>query len=332
MPSLTRIRRPRVRGAVVFAACVLIVLTLGPAVVSRFMSNVGLLALTRTLVQYGVFGEARREDANLIEAERWLNAATGLDAGNWRAWRGFGFALQAQGRADEAVSAWQTAGGMGEEFARRGEPAYHSQSDAEALMWYERSLRVEPNCPAQYGLGELYRKQGNLKEALQWFRACVELDPLYIQAHLSQCNTLIGLGEYHQALSLYRMAEVSVQRDAFMLACAGVSHWELGEYGEAANVLERAIRQRPLEASFHQWLSLTYARQGRYSEAVTESLVAIDLNSERPDYWRHLGNIYLAMNQSDAAANAFGRALELDPNDQEAHKSLDLLRKRIQQP
>jgi tetratricopeptide (TPR) repeat protein len=300
--------------------------------IGEFAGNVGLLILARSLSSADPLEpEAAGPDMTGREhARRWLQVATQIDTGNAGAWRGLGFALIAQGHDSAAIAAWQTAGDMAQEFIARGQ-ALMQQDPQSALTWYEWASRIDPgSCPAKYFSGKALQSLGDIQGAARKFADCVQLNPLYLEAQVALCYTFIDSKHFHQALETYASVESSGQHNVSMLACAGTAHWQLGEYGGAASRFEEAVKLQPETASLHQWLSLTYARLGKYTEAIAASQTAIELNSSRPDYWRHLGNLYMRTNQFSAAKDAFEHVLALVPEDQQAKQSLAEIGKSLQ--
>jgi tetratricopeptide (TPR) repeat protein len=259
-------------------------------VASRFAGNVGLLLLARSLSssdQLGLMSEGSNRKGQ-EQAWQWLHMATALKHDNRGAWRGLGFVLVTRGQANSAIAAWQTAGGMPQEFIARGQAIRPADPQA-ALIWYEWAVRIDPD---------------------------------FLEAQVLRCYSHIDSKGFRQALEAYAHIDSAGQHNVSMLACAGTAHWQLGEYANAAIRFEEAVKLHPETGSLHQWLSLTYARLGQYPDAIAESLTAVELNSSRPDYWHHLGNLYLMTKQYDAAKNAYEHVLAIIPDDQQAKQSL----------
>jgi tetratricopeptide (TPR) repeat protein len=262
----------------------------GKTVISSFAGNVGLLVLARSPSSSDLLGLTSEgsDRKGQEQAWPWLRLATALNHDNRGAWWGLGFVLATHGQDDSAIAAWQAAGGMPQEFVARGQ-AIRSADPQAALTWYEWASRVDPD---------------------------------FLDAQVLRCYSHIDSKDFRQALETYAHVDLAGQHNASMLACAGTAHWQLGEYADAAIRFEEAVKIRPETASFHQWLSLTYARLGQYPDAIAESLTAVELNSSKPDYWHHLGNLYLTTKQYDAAKNAYEHVLAIIPDDQQAKRSL----------
>jgi serine/threonine protein kinase/tetratricopeptide (TPR) repeat protein len=71
-----------------------------------------------------------------------------------------------------------------------------------------------------------------------------------------------------------------------------VYHELLGESDEARVAKHNALELQPATARDHYRLGSSFARSGRYLEAIPELEAALDLNGDREDYWSHF---YLGM-------------------------------------
>ena len=113
---------------------------------------------------------------NAAEAETLLRKALAYAPENRSAWRGLGFALAAQGQEDRALAAWQTAGKMPDKFIEWGKQAQLVERYDQALIWYERAGRLEPESSIPwYCRGVVLEKLGQLDGALAAYRQAVAL-------------------------------------------------------------------------------------------------------------------------------------------------------------
>lgn len=298
---------------------------LSPLLLSRVAGNVGLLLLNRALARQRMDGELAGADLGLMDAEQWLQRAKELDEANTGAWRGLGFLYWAIGYRSEALGAWHKVGTMSDEFVSRGETLRPVQPD-EAEIWLRRALDLDPHlCAARMQLGLLYRERGRLADAALEYAACVNTAPYSIEAHTGECYAWLSADEPDRALESYRSASPQLKEQASMLACAGVAYRDKRDYDNAAAYMERASRSVPEDGHYHQWLSLIYAEQGRFDTALAQSLIAIDLDPARADFWRQLGAVHLALGHRDEAIFAFRSATEIDPDDEAARRALATL-------
>lgn len=165
----------------------------------------------------------------------------------------------------------------------------------EAEQVYRRALRVDPKYEeAYYNLGVLLR-DGRPSEAQTSFRTALELDPDFACAHRE-------LG--------------------YVLSHSGANP-------EAEDHLRRALELDPRDAWARIYLGTYLWMRADVEAAVAEFRAAAQLEPEWAVPLWSLGNIHEnALKDFDSAQSFFERALELEPDCQEALKNLGRLFKK----
>lgn len=119
-------------------------------------------------------------------------------------------------------------------------------------------IKKQPNSSdAHHGLGRIYQKTGNLREAIKEYNTALNLDP----------------------------------SNSFALNSIGWLYYKGGEYEEAIQAFKAAIRYYPYEPEFHLNLGLAYTKQFKYKEAIEEYKTALRL---KPDYHDAFINLEVA--------------------------------------
>ena len=176
-------------------------------------------------------------------------------------------------------------------------------------------------------LGKTYRDLGNLEQALNAFRRAVILDPVSSSAHNNLGNIHYRMGSCEQAeYELAQAANLDPQSLSAVSQLA-IALFECGQversipHFEQAMELNGAIFNPPL----YTYLARGYAQQGRYDEAVRRAQQGALLEPVTADAYYYLGEIYQARGgagDAQAAQEAYQRALELDPQHQDAQEAL----------
>jgi len=76
-----------------------------------------------------------------------------------------------------------------------------TESRSEALQQFEEEMAIDPESSlAQYEVGEIYRRSGELDKARRFFEKAVESNSQFEEAQIALGRTLIGLNEPNKAL------------------------------------------------------------------------------------------------------------------------------------
>jgi Flp pilus assembly protein TadD len=142
---------------------------------------------------------------------------------------------------------------------------------------------------------QLYRDDQDT-DAVAAFEQAVKLDPDLAEAHFR-----LGLG--YEALDKSEEAE--------------------SQYKKAVDAYKKYFDSNPEDAEAHYNLGQTYANLGQYTEAVREYRLATKLKADDPDIYYDLGVAHTKLAQYDAAAAAFSKSLEIDPEYYRAQDALD---------
>ena len=133
-------------------------------------------------------------------------------------------------------------------------------------------------------------------EAVLALQEAVRLDPGLAEAHFR-----LGLG--YESLDKREEAE--------------------SEYKKAVETYKKYLEENDNDAEAHYQLAQSYANLGQYSEAIREYREATKLKEDDPDIFYDLGMAHTKLAQYDAAAVAFSKSLEIDPDYFRAQDGLD---------
>jgi tetratricopeptide (TPR) repeat protein len=314
----------------------IVLLVRGPRLWGYVWRNAGSIALAHALSKTS--DESQRVLAS--RAESLLeNAGTYLPF-DQQVSRNTARAMALQGRETEAMAVWQETRGMVERFIVWGNRALQEDRYQDALQWYERAAKLEPesgNRDIWYGLGQAHLFQKNSTLALDAFQNGLEakegrvgisallfnigqikhtlLSPTNLDEAWSAYDSALRLHDYSQAEWL--QAETHQQRGRIL---SQRKQWE-----EAGGEYQQVLALNPRHYWAHIGLAGTMWQTGKKAEAIEIAQRAVALDPEhREAYWR-LGNYHRANGNVDRARAMFERMLELDPQDSQAHKALDTL-------
>jgi protein O-GlcNAc transferase len=106
------------------------------------------------------------------------------------------------------------------------------------------------------------------------------------------------------------------------LHAGAVLRLRLGRFGEALELMQKAVTKNPGDAQAQQNLGAMLARQGRLEEAAAYFTRAIAIDPRNVSAQTNLGLIYQSRGQIEAAAGCYRKAIAADPNAAEGHSRL----------
>lgn len=181
---------------------------------------------------------------------------------------------------------------------------------------------------AHLQLARLQAQQGRHGEALTVLRQALEVAPssedllaLYARTALASRNPALTIRPLQ---ALIRM----VPEDPEYPYLLGVAHMQVGQLEDAAEILSRAVTQRPDHQLSFVALGLTLNRSKQYEPAIEALQRAVLLAPENVEAQAALAEAYVGSNRDELAEQFARRALGLDPDNAGAQWSLGMTHMR----
>ena len=252
-------------------------------------------------------------------AEPAFRAATAIKPDHAGAWFGLGMSLLALNRSTDAVDALANA------------------------------VRLEPKNPlAHFGMGQAEAARRNMPAALRSFEQAYTLDPKYAQALAAAADVKQAAGDtagaivlmdravatgnggtdirLRQGMLYHAAGDADKAFQAYSAVIAAQPSGALAYNNAAALAAERKIRLddalvwarkatalAPEESAFVGTLGMVHAARGEKAEAINALERAATLKSPRADALFLLGELREGEGRKDAAAEAYRKALAIDP-------------------
>lgn len=224
---------------------------------------------------------------------------------------------------------------------------YGKGKPEEALETLQRVLRVAPDHPPSLQMkAAIDFAQGRPEQARQALRQVIQANPDNLAAAKLLAATQMQLGEAERAIETLTKLEGRVADDAQFLAMLGTAYLRDGRYLRGIEYLERASELDPQAAGVRTQLALGLLASGEGGRAVKELETAVDLGKDvlqaelmltlihlrNGDYQQALeqarifagkspdspvphnleGAAYLGLGRTEAAREAFRKALAKD--------------------
>lgn len=125
-------------------------------------------------------------------------------------------------------------------------------------------------------------------------------------------------GVWRDSKSLFRHTLDIMPDNPFAAMGLGVLYVDEGKYGDAIPFLEIAVLAKHCEPEARYHLGIAHQQRGEFQIAADQYRAAVALNPAYSQAWNNLGVTLDALNQPAEALNAFARAVEADPLNEEA--------------
>jgi tetratricopeptide (TPR) repeat protein len=205
-----------------------------------------------------------------------------------------------------------------------------SEGNAEAaIAAYKRAAALDPaSSEIHTALAELYARQDRVDDCIASAERALSINPDNLGAHrilglvyasLSQSRAnrrAAGRDYAREALDHLERVRASGSRgpDGTILLAIGRLHLGAGSFDQAIPPLRQLVEQEPQFGEGVALLARAYSGAGKSDEA---SVLLEDLVKDDPDYLTLLAELYERDDKWDKAADAYGRAAEREPENQQ---------------
>jgi Flp pilus assembly protein TadD len=200
------------------------------------------------------------------------------------------------------------------------------QASAESHYLSAISLAERESPPARQemaiageGLASIYAARGDFDRALQALTQVRRADPQDPQVDGEEGLILTQAGRWTEAEAALRRAVDMSPNDANVLNALGLIAWQHnGHLDEAATYFSNAIgihtEADDFNASLHSNLGAVYGQQGRFSDALAQFEIAVQIAAGDPEYLTNLATAFAAVGRTDDARRALQAALSASPD------------------
>jgi tetratricopeptide (TPR) repeat protein len=161
----------------------------------------------------------------------------------------------------------------------RGTVRYLSGRGTEAIVQYDRSIELNPQCARAYnnrGSARLILSEHT--EAIADFNKAIALSPTYVSAYHNRANAYLDSEQYGKAIADYTHAIQLNPRFGKAYLGRGFAHLALGDYSEAISDYTKAIAFDPGCGRTYYTRAIGYAHLGARQKAVQDMVRAVALD------------------------------------------------------
>jgi tetratricopeptide (TPR) repeat protein len=207
--------------------------------------------------------------------------------------------------------------------------SFEAQKKAKAFDYaaLERKFRLaqeadENLAEADYNLGVLAERQGNVKEARKHYQSALEKKPSLRQASENLAVLTQNSGDVGGAVALYQDILQRFPDDASARARLAEIYRQTGDHDKAMEFARAARMRDPQSLPAYKVAIRSYLDRKQLSMAKLEALRAVKLDESDPELHYLGGLIFLAESKPEDARLQFVRALEARADYLPAHVQL----------
>ncbi|MGA9587750.1 MAG: tetratricopeptide repeat protein [Terracidiphilus sp.] len=263
-------------------------------------------------------GTLDAQRGNWQEAQKRLERAISLDSTNIRAQIHLGLLFLAEKDFVDAVNTLSTAAATNppnaEALMGYGRALAAAGKDEEAVQQFNAAIQADTNFPGvPLELAMALQRLGRQQEAIPWFQKALEQQPHNpsLLTNLALALTLTGKGK--EALDYFKLALAENANDPTVYKDLGVCHIQLSAFDEAIADFQKAMALDLNDPQLHYDLGLAYKFKDRPNDAIAELSRAgqMDPNLQDPPYT--LGILYMQLGKLDDAVVELKKAVALRP-------------------
>ena len=192
-----------------------------------------------------------------------------------------------------------------------------------------KSLATESpdNVDVYYYLGQLYYAQHEYAQAIEQFKKILASQPQNAEMMYFLGSLYVEIDREDQAIDIFKKAlAVDPDHDGVLNSLGYIYAEQGNNLEEAMRLVDRALAIAPDSAAYLDSLGWVYFKQGRYNDAL-KALLKADEKEHDPVIFEHLGDVCLALKQSDEAKQYWKKSIELDPNQKSVIDKIERLEK-----
>ena len=195
-----------------------------------------------------------------------------------------------------------------------------------AKQSFQKILTVDgKNVPAFTGLGKIYFSERNNKAALEKYKKALEFDSANSELKLNIAEIYEILGQEEEAYNSYKETLQDTSLDLAANYNIGMMYLRSGDVDEAEKFLKKALSSDPMHSLI--WIDIAGIEitRGNYSVAENYLKPVSYMDEKNSYYYYYSGLINKAQGDLDAAKENFDRAIELNPDFDDANQALKRL-------
>lgn len=155
--------------------------------------------------------------------------------------------------------------------------------------------------------------------------AATEISAIPANVTYGDAEKVFRSGDYKAAADMFDVYSGRVPTNPWGPYMAGISAWRAGDHTRAESALKRTVEMDPKHIKGQLNLARVLLEENKASDALDFATKVVELNPELGEGWRVLGNVRAELRMTDAAVEAYRRAILVDHRDAWTMNNLGIL-------
>lgn len=212
----------------------------------------------------------------------------------------------------------------------------------ESIPFFSKAIELCPSNPSPYpGRGYAYHMVGQTEKAfedygkaLEDYGKAIELKPDDAKSFFERGTVFLELGRYQESILDFSKAIAYCPTDPRPYTNRGYVYHAVGQIENAIEDYSRGIELAPGNPWNFNNRGCIYTEQKEFEKAYADLRRALELSPEEADIRHSLGALYMERAEpgdDQLALEQFAKAVELDPNHEDAYEDRAKLYRRLGQ-
>lgn len=196
----------------------------------------------------------------------------------------------------------------------------------DALKMCEQALKLGDPDPYKFkSIGEMCYLLGEMGKAIESFNKSLELKPDFADTHYARGIAFYRAGFPREAIDDFQKTIKINSEFAMAYYWLGIAYFHTGKLIKAGAAFEMFLEKSPDSAIAHYHLGQVYLATGDPLRALEHLKILGQKNTENASIHYMLGKAYYRTYKIQDAIAAFRKAVELNPEDEQARNFLERL-------
>ena len=184
----------------------------------------------------------------------------------------------------------------------RGKAEQDEGNLKEAIRWYKKAIKTDPRHYHSYhNIGYIYGSKGFHEQAVKWYKGAVKENPKFVDSLSNLGASYIELGKNDLALGVLKEAN-KIDPESFHVASNYAAALRgIGDSDGATKILEKFKNQEISSELDPLMRGKQYESRGDFKEAIKAYRSAIETNPSGVSAYSSLGSLFIKMKKFDDA-------------------------------